>query len=392
MVTNLMTPMHGEVQHVSRSQIDGIPKSCLTEYRVEVMSFVDVSVCFWLDVKVFWRAHVECFLTITHENEVSGFRIVLLADEMIVDVPFRFESCIQEGWVWRTVGVQNLGGVDRRWGRLRVDSVLDTVHVVSFFYVEDLTHFQSVRIMVTVVGEECVLVVGTKTGESCHHVLFVEPFHFEDDVLVELENHVQFFWSKLHHRYRLGDYPDFFWRVSCDTRSPVLIVRDTPVWVVVFVGRQDEQHPESARTTGQVRVSCGSHWQNRILVAWWVTQNSLKDRWTESDRWRQETACGGWWVTVLRVPDAEFVDLRVFKTLHCTGHTLSTLNQNRSVVCPSWRRKPWPCLLNVVDTNQHNGRVENSSKWNHDRTSIHAHIWSQKHRQRKKEIKPVILS
>ena len=75
--------------------------------------------------------------------------------------------------------MENVGDVDRRFGLLRVDAVLDSVHVLLVVDVENLAQFQPVRIVVPVPCAEGVLVVQHKGSEVSCHLPWVEPFHLE---------------------------------------------------------------------------------------------------------------------------------------------------------------------------------------------------------------------
>ena len=77
--------------------------------------------------------------------------------------------------------MENVGDVDRRLGLLRVDAVLDSVHVLAVGDVEDLPHLQTVGGVGTVDCTEVILVVFCKQGEDLCHVPLVKSIDEEDD-------------------------------------------------------------------------------------------------------------------------------------------------------------------------------------------------------------------
>ena len=88
--------------------------------------------------------------------------------------------------------MENVGDVDRRFGLLRVDAVLDSVHVL-------------------VVGDE---------GEDLCHVPLVKSIDEEDDGESLLHIELELFTGELGHWYNANSALDLVCRVSGRVRAP----------------------------------------------------------------------------------------------------------------------------------------------------------------------------
>ncbi len=116
--------------------------------------------------------------------------------------------------------MENVGDVDRRFGLLRVDAVLDSVHVLTVGDVEDLPQLQTVGGVGTVDCTEVILVVFCKQGEDLCHVPLVKSIDEEDDGESLLHSELELFTGELGHWYNANSALDLVCRVSGRVRAP----------------------------------------------------------------------------------------------------------------------------------------------------------------------------
>ena len=128
--------------------------------------------------------------------------------------------------------VEDIGDRDRPGSLLRVDTVLDAVHIFVVVDVENLAQLQAVRIVRSVACAEGVLVEQSKGGETLRHGSCVEDFDSEHNWDTLERYQVESFPRKLNHRYSAAIALNFVGRVSGDARTPLDARRQTVFWVV----------------------------------------------------------------------------------------------------------------------------------------------------------------
>ena len=141
-----------------------------------------------------------------------------------------------------------------------VGGVLDEVNIFVVVDVENLTQFQDVRIVRSVAGEEGVLVVQSKGGETTSHDEWVKPFHSKHNWEAFQHCHLEGFPRKLNHSHSGGVALNFVRRVSGSARAPLNARRQTVFWEIEPVRGPAQQHPEpaqvSCRKKSVRRTSC----------------------------------------------------------------------------------------------------------------------------------------
>ena len=115
----------------------------------------------------------------SHNDEGTGLGVIAGTGEVLVDEGFALESCCKQGAVRTTCLFEEFGDGDRRGSLLRVDAVLDAVHIFVVVDVENFVQLQAVGIVDTVACAEGVLVVQSKVGEALRHSNCVESFDSE---------------------------------------------------------------------------------------------------------------------------------------------------------------------------------------------------------------------
>ena len=118
--------------------------------------------------------------------------------------------------------MENVGDVDRRFGLLRVDAVLDSVHVLVVGDVEDLAELESVGGVVSVACTEVILVVFCKQGETLCHTPLVKSIDVEHDGESLLHIELESFTGELGHWYNTSSALDLVCRVSGRVKTPLM--------------------------------------------------------------------------------------------------------------------------------------------------------------------------